>query len=222
MLSFWCFLVLKRSDFDKVLTVKCQGVSFSLHDPSFPFPFPFSFLDGKLPLIYPTLNLLAKNLSSQRFGINLGALLRRDSKVDRPKTLTVSGTRMPVCYSVCPVLCLNSISASSTMALPFVVQNTKATSRKTHKSLIPLLISSYSPTYCHCMPIAHFLNSLIIIKHFYYINSPPHPFPGKAYRVLGSVIQNSKVFLIHWRLFPAEVLWIFLTSCPKWLPFAAF
>ena len=27
MLSFWCFLVLKRSDFDKVLTVKCQGVS---------------------------------------------------------------------------------------------------------------------------------------------------------------------------------------------------
>ena len=28
-----CFLVLKRLDFDKVLTVKCQGVSFSLHDP---------------------------------------------------------------------------------------------------------------------------------------------------------------------------------------------
>ena len=43
--------------------------------------------------------------ASQRFGINLGAFLRRDSKVDRPKTLTVSGTRMPVCYSVCPVLC---------------------------------------------------------------------------------------------------------------------
>ena len=31
-LAFWSFLVLKRLDFDKVLTVKCQGVS-SLHDP---------------------------------------------------------------------------------------------------------------------------------------------------------------------------------------------
>ena len=33
MLLFWSFLVLKRLDFDKVFTVKCQGVQVSLHDP---------------------------------------------------------------------------------------------------------------------------------------------------------------------------------------------
>ena len=36
ILAFWSFLVLKWLDFYKDLTVKCQGVLFSLHDPKQP------------------------------------------------------------------------------------------------------------------------------------------------------------------------------------------
>ena len=49
MLSFWCFLVLKRSDFDKVLTVKCQGVSFSLHDPLLLLSWCNNYCEAKKP-----------------------------------------------------------------------------------------------------------------------------------------------------------------------------